>query len=293
VAGIRGPLWLWIVAVVIAALFAVPVGYLIIRNITEGSETLDVLFSRETADPLVNTLVLAVAVSAATAAIGTLLAWLTMRTDLPLRGAWRVICPLPLVLPSFVAGAALLAAISPGGLAEEVLGPLGLSVPSRIEGFWGSFAVLTAVSYPYVYLPAAARIGGLPPSLEEASRLLGEGGLGTFRRVVWPQVRSAVQAGTLLVFLYVVSEFGVVKLMGYETLSTNVFVNRLYNAPLAFALGLILAVVALAVAGLERTSANRSLAQLAPGGTRGRRVSLGPWKAPATLAADISADMLR
>ena len=288
VAGIRGPLWLWVVALIIAALFAVPVGYLVVRNITEGSATLDVLFSREIAAPLVNTLVLAVTVSAATAAVGTLLAWLTMRTDLPLRGAWRVICPLPLVLPSFVAGAALLAAISPGGLAEEVLNPLGFGVPARIEGFWGSFAVLTAVSYPYVYLPAAARIGGLPPSLEEASRMLGEGGLGTFRRIVWPQVRSAVQAGTLLVFLYVVSEFGVVKLMGYETLSTNVFVNRLYNAPLAFALGLILAVVALAVAGLERTSASRSLVQLAPGGMRGRRVSLGPWKAPATLAAVIA-----
>lgn len=283
-AGIRGPLWLWIASLIIAALFAVPVGYLIARNISEGSSTLDVLFSRATADPLANTLLLAVSVSAASAAVGTLLAWLTMRTDLPLRGAWRVICPLPLVLPSFVAGAALLAAVSPGGLAEEVLNPIGLDAPARIQGFWGAFVVLTAVSYPYVYLPAAARIGGLPPSLEEASRLLGEGSLGTFRRIVWPQVQGAVQAGTLLVFLYVVSDFGVVKLMGYETLSTNVFVNRLYDAPLAFALGLILAVVALAVAGLERASANRSLARLAPGGVRGRQISLGAWKAPATLA---------
>ena len=284
-AGIRGPLWLWVAALIIAALFAIPVGYLVVRNITEGSATLSILFSRDTADPLVNTLLLAGSVSAASAAVGTLLAWLTMRTDLPLRGAWRVICPLPLVLPSFVAAAALLAALSPGGLAEEALNPLGLEAPARIEGFWGAFFILTAVCYPYVYLPAAARIGGLPPSLEEASRLLGEGGLGTFRRVVWPQVRTAVQAGTLLVFLYVVSDFGVVKLMNYQTLSTNVFVNRLYDAPLAFALGLILAVVALAVAGLERASAKRSLTQLAPGGVRARRVALGPWKAPATLAA--------
>ncbi len=284
-AGFRGPPWLWVAALVIAALFAVPVGYLVARNISEGSETLSILFSRQTADPLANTLLLAVTVAAASAAVGTLLAWLTMRTDLPLRGAWRVICPLPLVLPSFVAAAALLAALSPGGMAEEVLNPIGLGAPSRIDGFWGAFFVLTAVCYPYVYLPAAARIGGLPSSLEEASRLLGEGALGTFRRVVWPQVQSAVQAGTLLVFLYVVSDFGVVKLMGYPTLSTSVFVNRLYDAPLAFSLGLILAVVALAVAGLERASANRALARLAPGGVRARRVVLGAWKAPATLAA--------
>ena len=287
-AGVRGPLWLWGVALIIAALFAVPMGYLVVRAITEGSATRDAFVSGETVAPLVNTLALAGAVSAAAAVVGTLLAWLTARTDLPVRGVWRVVCPLPLALPSFVAGAALLAAISPGGPVAEALAPLGLGAPARIEGFWGSFAVLTAVSYPYVYLPAAARIGGLPPSLEEASRLLGEGEAGTFRRVVWPQTRGAVQAGALLVFLYVVSDFGVVKLMNYETLSTNIFVNRLYNAPLAFSLGLVLAAAALAVAGLERASARRSLAQLAPGGARGRRVRLGRWKAPATLAATIA-----
>ena len=285
---VRGPPWLWAASLIIAALFAVPTGYLAVRNVTEGSETLTILFSRDTTDPLVNTLLLALSVSAAAAAIGTLLAWLTMRTDLPLRGFWRVVCPLPLVLPSFVAAAALLAALSPGGLAEEALSPLGLEAPTRIRGFWGAFFVLTAVSYPYVYLPAAARLGGLPPSLEEASRLLGQGALATFRRVVWPQARSATQAGTLLVFLYVVSDFGVVKLMSYPTLSTGIFVNRLFDAPLAFALGLILAVVALAVAGLERTAARRSLEQLAPGGLRGRRIALGPWKAPAVIAALIA-----
>ena len=140
-AGIRGPLWLWLAALVIAALFAVPVGYLVARNITEGSETLSILFSRDTADPLVNTLLLAVTVSAASAAVGTLLAWLTMRTDLPLRGAWRVIAPLPLVLPSFVAGAALLAAVSPGGLAEDHLpgAMLGGILIGLIEAFWSGY----------------------------------------------------------------------------------------------------------------------------------------------------------
>ena len=283
-AGLRGPPWLWAASLPVAALFAVPVVYLVARNLSEGADTLAILFSRHTAEPLLNTLALAFAVSAASALTGTLLAWLTMRTDLPLRGFWRVVCPLPLVLPSFVAAAALLAAFSPGGLAEEILRPLGLEAPARIRGFQGSFLVLTAVCYPYVYLPAAARMGALPPALEEASRLLGRGGLATFRRVVWPQTRGAVQAGALLVFLYVVSDFGVVQLLGYPTLSTSIFANRLFDAPLAFALGLILAVVALAVAALERTAAHRSLAGLAPGGTRGRRIALGPWKAPASLA---------
>ena len=284
----RAPAWLWASAVAVAALFAVPIVYLVTRNVTEGSDTLDAFFSRDTAEPLWDTLRLAASVSVASAALGTLLAWLTMRTDLPLRRFWRIACPLPLVLPSFVAGAALLAALAPGGLADEALEPLGIASTPRIDGFWGAFFVLTVVSYPYVYLPVAARLSGLPPSLEEAARLLGESGFGAFRRIVWPQVATAVRAGTLLVFLYAVSDFGVVQLMGYPTLSTRIFVNRLFDAPLAFALGLVLAVVALAVAAMERASARSTAAELATSGHRAAVLRLSRWKAPALLAVVIA-----
>ena len=61
-------------------------------------------------------MLLAVLVTVASVVTGTGLAWLSMRTDMPLARLIRLVAPMPLVLPSFVAGAALLAAFAPGGL---------------------------------------------------------------------------------------------------------------------------------------------------------------------------------
>ena len=82
--------------------------------------------------------------------------------------------------------------------------------PVRPEGFGGAWLVLTLFTYPYVLLPVAARLAALPPSLEESARLLGRRPFAVFRTVVLPQAWGAIAAGTLLVFLYTVSDFGAV-----------------------------------------------------------------------------------
>ena len=104
---------LLVTAVLIAALFALPGGYVAWR-VAGGSESpLTLLGSRQTLDPLWRTIQLAALVSASTALLGTGLAWLTTRTDLPLRRLWRVVVPLPLVYPSFVGAAAFVSGLTP------------------------------------------------------------------------------------------------------------------------------------------------------------------------------------
>ncbi|MGH9252566.1 MAG: ABC transporter permease, partial [Acidimicrobiales bacterium] len=154
-------------------LFAAPLLYLIWRNITGDEDLVDLYLSRATLVPLRNTLGLAVATSVSTAVVGTGLAWLTTRTDLPLRRLWAALAPLPLVFPSFVGALAFTAAVSRGGLLDSPLGWLGVEAV-RPEGFWGAWLVLTLFTTPYVLLPVAARLVALPPSLEESARLLGQ-----------------------------------------------------------------------------------------------------------------------
>lgn len=274
-------------SVLVAALFAVPFVYLVVRNVTEDANVLDILRSRSTLDPLLRTLWLATTVAVAATAIGTLLAWLTMRTDLPGRRLWRIACPLPLVLPSFVAGAALLTAFAPGGAAAELLKRVGVDSTPTIEGYWGALVVLTFITYPYAYLPVAARMSGLPGSLDEAARLLGRGPVATFRLIIWPQIRSAASAGFLLVFLYVVSDFGVVQLMSYRTLTTRIFTTRLFDQPTSFALGLVLALVALGVVVLERAAARSVPERLAEASGTPFVVRLGRWKSAALGAVAV------
>jgi len=275
------------VSAAVAALFSIPFVYLVARNLSADAALVSAVASRQTLDPLLRTLWLATTVSLAASAIGTLLAWITMRTDLPGRTFWRIACPLPLVLPSFVAGAAMLAAYAPGGLFEQLLSPFGVGSLPRIDGNLGAFLVLTSITYPYVYLPVAARLSSLPPSLEEAARLLGHRPIPTFRRIVWPQLLPATRAGGLLVFLYVVSDFGVVQLMGFQTLTTRIFTTRLVDTPLSFALGLVLAIVALLIVISERLATREiALASNEPA-RRPVVIPLGRWR-PAALLALIS-----
>ncbi|MBL8778757.1 MAG: iron ABC transporter permease [Acidimicrobiales bacterium] len=266
------------VSMLIGLVFAGPFLYVLWRNITLGSDLWGELTSASTLRAMTRSVTLATAVSLSTAALGTALAWLTTRTDVPGRRLWRVLAPLPLVFPSFVGAAALLAAVAPGGLVEELLGPVGADRMPDLNGFDGAWLVLTLFTYPYVYLPVAARLTLLPSSLEESARLLGRGPWSVFRTIVLPQCQGAIWAGTLLVFLYTISDFGAVKLLRYNTLTTQIYANRLFDRSQSFALALILALLALGVVVAERVNARRAVRVEAIGAGRPHVVHLGRWR---------------
>ena len=98
--------------------------------------------------------------------------------DLPCRRVWAIAAPLPLVYPSFIGAAALLAAVAPGGLLDEVVpGDRRRLAPdrSRASGARGSCSRCSRTRT--CTCPVAARLGALSPSLEESARLLGRGPL--------------------------------------------------------------------------------------------------------------------
>lgn len=277
----RPPLGLALGALVVGLAFAAPLAYLAWRNLTLGSDLTGVLFSSDTLEPLARTVWLGGVVALSTVVVGTGLAWLTTRTDLPAAGLWRVLAPLPLVFPSFVGAIALITAFAPGGLLESMLEPLGFDQLPTIEGFRGSWFVLTLFTYPLVYLPVAARLRTLPPSLEESARLLGRGPWEAFRTIVLPQTQGAISAGALLVFLYVLSDFGVVQLMRYDTLTRVIFENQLARQDVAFASALVLGVLAVVVVAVERQVNRRRLQIEVARGRSPLVVPLRRWRWPA------------
>ncbi|MDP9021803.1 MAG: iron ABC transporter permease, partial [Actinomycetota bacterium] len=224
------------------------------------------------------------------ATVGTGGAWLVTRTDVPARRLWRILLPVPLVIPSFIGAFALIAAFAPGGLAERLI---GVRVPGGLRGFGGAFLVLTLLTYPYVFLPVAARLQQLPPSLEEAARLLGRPPTRVFASVVLPQIRGAILAGALLTFLYAISDWGAVELLRYDTLTRVIFVSVL-DPPTALALSLELGALAVAVVVLERMVTGGVRQVEGVRATRGLQISLGAWRPVATggLAALLFAALI-
>ncbi len=181
---------LWGVGALVAAALLLPVGYLLIRAIGAGEATWQSLLRVRTLETLLHTLWLAFAVTGTAAAIAVPFAWITVRTDVPLRRLWAVLAPLPLVIPSYVGAYLMVSALGPRGLLQQMLeGPLGIERLPPLYGFPGALVTLTLLSYPYLLLSVRAALMRMDPALEEASRSLGDSAWRTFWRVTFPLLR--------------------------------------------------------------------------------------------------------
>ncbi len=270
--------------------FAAPVVLVLARAASLGGELGPL--ARQLGGPLWRSIQLAGLVSATAAGVGTLLAWLLTRTDLPGRRVWRVLLVLPLVLPSFVGAAAFVAGLAPGGVLHLALETVGITPPRRFRGLGAAWLVLSAFTYPYVLLPVSARLSTVPQSLHDSARLLGHPPWSVFVQVTLPHIRASVAASTLLVFLYTLSELGAVQLVGYDTLTRVVYAARLVDRPTSFGAAALLALLAAGVVGAERRLRGRAARQddaiaLVPG----RPISLGWAAGPAAAACALVASI--
>jgi iron(III) transport system permease protein len=273
---------------------ALPLVYLVWRTHELGwSAAWEIASSERSRRLLWSTVRLAVAVTAASVLISLPIAWLTTRTDLPMRRFWIVVTAMPLAVPTYVGSWAMIGALGPRGMLQGVLERIDVDQIPSIYGFWGAFVVLTLFSYPYVLLTVRAAYRRLDPSLEEASRMLGRNSFTTFVRVVLPQLRPSIVAGGLLVSLYTLSDFGAVSMLRYDTFTRAIFVQYrgALNRNSAAVLGLMLVVLTILVLAAEqRVRGREQLHRLHAGGARSpATVSLGRARWPAFGALSILA----
>ncbi|HEV8354041.1 MAG TPA: iron ABC transporter permease [bacterium] len=277
----------WIPSLLVAAAMLLPIAYLIIRAAGAGSEGWNLLLSARTARILLNTLLLATAVTATTVAVALPLAWLTVRTDLPGARWWTVLTALPLVVPSYVGGFVIATAFGPTGMLQQALEWLmGLTRLPAIYGFPGAWLTLSLFTYPYVLLSIRAGLRGIDPAVEEASRVLGQGAWTTITRVSLPMLRPWIGAGALLVALYVLSDFGAVSMMQFDSFTTAIYVQyqASFNRSYAAVLSLVLVVLTAVVLAIEGRSSRARFHRIGSAAARlARPVRLGEWRIPAVM----------
>jgi iron(III) transport system permease protein len=251
-----------------AAFAVVPLVYIVIRASEGGFDAIrSELWRRQTAQLLGRSLTLAVTVTAASAVIGTTCAWIVARSNLRGRRYLAVALAAPLSIPTYVA-------------AYTWLSTAGFS------GFTGSFIVLTTCCYPYVYLPVLSAFTGIDSRQEEVARSLGANQFEVFRRVTLPLLRSSITSGSLLVALYVLSDFGAVSLMRYDVFTTSIFLSYRgsFDRTPAAILGCLLAVATVAIVAIEARARREAGSRTARGAARQPSPTiLGRWSLPAGL----------
>ncbi len=257
-----------------ALLALVPLAYVASYVVIIGPVDLWQLVARpRIAELLRNTVTLALACMAATAALGVALGVLVERTDLPGRRLWHGLLVAPLAVPAFVNGYAW------------------VSLDRSINGFGGAFLVVTLSYYPLVYLPVVAMLRRLDPALEESAWSLGHSRTRTFRTVVLPQLRPALLGGALLVGLHLLAEFGALSLLRFPTFTTAIYdqYGSTFNGAAATAMAGVLVLLCLVLLLAElRLRGDRRYARLGRGAARGAvPLALGTWRWP--LVGTVSA----
>ena len=287
---LKGVAWpppvVWVPAILVGVAMLLPLIYLVVRTVGAGNEALDLLFRQRTFWVTLRTIALAGVVTGASAVVALPLAWLTVRTNLPFRRVWSVVTVLPLVVPSYVGGFVIVAALGPRGFLQQLLeGPLGVQRLPDIYGFPGAALTLTLFTYPYMLLSLRAALWRLDPALEETSRSLGVGPWRTFLKVVLPQLRPALGAGALLVALYTLSDFGAVSWLGFESLTQQIYVQYKVSLSrhLAAVFSLLLGVLTVTVLIVEARARGRARYYRPTGGVArpATVVRLNRWRWPA------------
>lgn len=279
------PFHLVLPGLMVAGAMLLPLAYLVMRALGADAEAWAQLLRPRLLGVLGRSLLLAASVTLSANAIAIPLAWLTARSDLPGRRFWVVVTALPLVIPSYVGAFTLVAALGPRGILQQVLAePLGIERLPEIYGFGGAWLALTLFAYPYALLSVRAALLGLDPALEEAARSLGDTPFAVFRRVTLPQLRPALASGSLLVGLYVLSDFGAVSVLRYTTFTRAIYVQYTasFDRHLAALLALVLVALTLTLLAVEGYMRGRARLYYRPTARRRVRLArLGVWRWPA------------
>lgn len=203
--------------------FVLPTGYLVHETIKRLSQVGGV--SSALMQALGNTLLIAGSATLLAVACGLMLAWAgrslreSARWQLP-RACVRI-ASLGYAVPGTVLAIGLL---TPLLFADRVLGHVFGHSGLLLMGSMG--ALMLAYVIRFVAIPAGgieAALTRIPPSLEQASRLLGETSGGTLRRVHLPLLKPALAASALLVFVDTMKELPATLLLrplNFDTLAT-------------------------------------------------------------------------
>ncbi len=243
---------LLVIGALIALLVVLPVFRLAYVVWTEGSVSLpQALGRRGLGEAVVNTVLLAAAVTVVAVPAGTLVALGLRRADVPGRAGWRFAMLLPVLVPQFVLGYSWTQAYGRAGFTDTVLGQAW----SSVQGPWGVWAVLVVNTVPLTYLFTAVGLATrAEPNLERAARASGAHPTSVLLDVTLPLLRPSIAAASVLTFVLTLESFAIPQVMGtpagFTTVTTTIYRDlSLGSDPLSFveALTLALLLVALTV----------------------------------------------
>ncbi len=281
----------WIIATIVLALLVIlPVYYLVLASFTTKAglslaNYAQVLSVRRFREAMVNSLLLGATSSIFGMLIGTALAWLVSRTNVPFRRFIRNCVLASFAVPAFVNALSwvLLAGPNAGSLNQMWKLLTGSSEGIiNIFSMPGLVIVSVATVYPLAFMLMYNAFETMDTEMEHAARLLGASPTRAFLSIALPLARPAIIAGFIVTFLEALALYGAPAVIGVPAriyvVTTQVW--SLFEYPpqigVAAALSLPLALVTVALLWLQRVLiGRRSFGTIRGKASRWQRTDLG------------------
>lgn len=166
---------------------------------------------------------LALLVGTIVAVTGTIAAWLVAMHRFPGRDVFAWALALPLAVPAFALAYAYADMFDVAGpLRMGLRDLLGTDLLFGMRNIGGAAFILSCAFYPYVYLAMRAAFLNQSVNVLEAARMLGCNGWRALWRVALPISRPALAAGVALAVMETLADYGAVRFLSVQTLTTGV-----------------------------------------------------------------------
>lgn len=210
------PSWVFIPAVLAAALLLLPLVALVLR--VDWAVVPETLRDPATLSALGLSLFTAAIATVLCVLLGVPLAIVIARSTGTMATLLRAFTTLPLVLPPLVGGLALLTLLGRGGLLGGWLLELGIRVP-----FTTAAVVIaqTFVALPFLVIAVEGALRGLDRGYESTAEGLGARPWTVMRRVTLPRLMPSLVAGAILCFTRALGEFGATALFAGNAAGTT------------------------------------------------------------------------
>lgn len=243
--------------------------------------------NRESYIALTNSLWLAGVTAVLACCLGTGLAVLARRTDLPLRRFMDTCVWIVFFTPSFLVGEAWSLIIVRGGIPDQYLHFSDAFINWFLSPV-GVIFILSLKTFPFVYLSVTAALRWLGSEFEDAARLAGARTWRAWLSINVPLLLPAIVAAGLIAFAEALSDFGTAATIAQSSnvlLVTYQIYTAINTSPVNFSLAAALSLflfVAIALALLIQAALLRTRSfQVISGRNRpARSLMLGIWKWP-------------
>ena len=240
--------------------------------------------------PFRNSLILGVNVATISVILGSLMAWIMVRTDLPGKKFLSVMMIIPYMLPTWTISLMWLTVFRTGtrGGMPGFLAGMGLQVPTWFAYGPVPIIIVMALSgFGSTYLLVSGALSSVNSEVEEMASIMGASKTRLLRKITFPLVLPAMLSGFILSFASAMGSFSTPALLGsrvgYDTIATMLVSSlrtRDFNAGYIITLVLIIIVAIAVFINQKMIGIRRSYATIMGKGSRCTPLSLGKAKYP-------------